>query len=57
MKISCTIDELRSILESCFSNRCVSAENLCPMCALYRICSGSDGIKADFEIIEIERRR
>lgn len=52
MKISCTIDELRSILESCFSNRCVSAENLCPMCAFYRICSGSDGIKADFEIIE-----
>ena len=55
MKITCTIEELRSIFESCFKNRVVDKQNLCPMCALYRICGGSDGIKADFEIIE-ERR-
>lgn len=51
MKISCTIDEFRTIIENCYDNRVLSGSP-CAKCVLHYICKDSDGIAADIEIVK-----
>lgn len=51
MKISCTIDEFKAIVEVCYGNRLIHADP-CATCVLHDICKDSDGIAADIEIIK-----
>lgn len=54
MKITCTIQEFKAMVETCYGQR-VFQTNPCTGCVMSSICKG-DGINADIEILEIERR-
>lgn len=55
MKITCTIDEMKELIEVCYGNR-VFMPDACRSCVMARFCkdTGYQGLTADFEIIKEE---
>lgn len=51
MKISCTIDEFKTIVEACYGNRLLRSD-ACANCVFGDICANQDGIAADIEIVK-----
>lgn len=53
MKITCTTDEMKTIIENCYGNRMFFADT-CERCALSKVCKDGkyEGISVDFELIK-----